>query len=189
MTFVDDNGVLLGQLGYGLATLHAAVELLRSLCLGTQHDAAASDAAAAPDDTGAPRGDGAPCASSEGPRDRWAALDSRMFAPADAAAAAAAAAAQGPPAAHLSISCSICRASFGFFTRRHHCRACGALCCDACSRQRARLQGWAFARRVCDPCSQAAPAQPRTHGGGGAAAAPARGRRDARFDGPWYPGK
>ena len=175
---------MLGQLGYGLATLHAAVELLRSLCLGTQHDGATLD------DAGP---DGALSASSEEPHGRWAALDSRMFSPANAAAAAAAAAAQGPPA-HLSISCSICRASFGFFTRRHHCRACGALCCDACSRQRARLQGWAFARRVCDPCSQAqlptaAPAQPRTHGGGGAAAAPPGGRRDARFDGPWYPGK
>ena len=182
---------MLGQLGYGLATLHAAVELLRSLCLGTQHDGTTLDGAA-PD--GAPPDSTAPSASSEEPRDRWAALDSRMFARANAAAAAAAtAAAQGPPA-HLSISCSICRVSFGFFTRRHHCRACGALCCGTCSRQRAQLQGWAFARRVCDPCSQvqlrtAAAAQPRTHGGGGAAAAPPRGRRDARFDGPWYPGK
>ena len=137
-----------------------------------------------------------------------------MFHRANAAAAAAAAAAQGPPPAHLSISCSICRASFGFFTRRHHCRACGALCCDACSRQRAQLHGWAFARRLCDPCSQAqpptAPTPSRAQGGGGgmpggrrrrweaaaaggsgggAAPTPPGGRRDARFDGPWYPGK
>eukprot|EP00964_Phaeocystis_antarctica_P077816 scaffold48356_cov63-Phaeocystis_antarctica.AAC.1 len=209
-TFVDDRGILLGQLGYGLATLHAAVELLRSLCLGTQHDGATLDGAA-PDST-AP--DGAPSASGEAPRDRWASLDSRMFHRANAAAAAAAAAAaQGPPPAHLSISCSICRASFGFFTRRHHCRACGALCCDACSRQRAQLHGWAFARRLCDPCSQAQPPTAPTPsraqgggggmpggrrrrweaaaagGGGGAAPTPPGERRDARFDGPWYPGK
>ena len=153
---------MLGQLGYGLATLHAAVELLRSLCLGSQHDGTAPVG---------PGPDGASPASSERPCHQWAVEHST-----------ATATAEGPPA-HLSVSCSICQVSFGFFTRRHHCRACGALCCDACSRERVQLQGWAFARRVCDPCFQAhlrTATHPlaRTHGGGAAATA-LGGRRDA----------
>lgn len=30
-------------------------------------------------------------------------------------------------------ACSRCGNEFGFFTRRHHCRSCGGLYCDACS--------------------------------------------------------
>lgn len=32
--------------------------------------------------------------------------------------------------------CPLCQVEFGMFTRRHHCRLCGKLCCDSCSPHR-----------------------------------------------------
>lgn len=53
-----------------------------------------------------------------------------------------------------SVSCSSCRNHFTFFNRRHHCRNCGYLFCNACSTHRApvRSRGWMSATRVCDGC-------------------------------------
>ena len=33
---------------------------------------------------------------------------------------------------HMAPRCRVCAASFGFFTRRHHCRRCGSICCANC---------------------------------------------------------
>lgn len=35
--------------------------------------------------------------------------------------------------------CAQCGRSFGFFARRHHCRECGVVVCDACSRNKVRI--------------------------------------------------
>jgi hypothetical protein len=53
-----------------------------------------------------------------------------------------------------SSSCALCASEFGFFRRRHHCRACGGLCCFECSsRQRAIPKlGLNSSERVCDLC-------------------------------------
>ena len=49
--------------------------------------------------------------------------------------------------------CSLCGASFSFFKRRHHCRSCGRLCCNACSRaRRVPHKGAEVAKRACDRC-------------------------------------
>lgn len=60
-----------------------------------------------------------------------------------------------------------CGAAFGVFLRRHHCRACGGIFCDACSRHTLRLEhgpsrfgrrrpvpaaAAAVRHRVCDEC-------------------------------------
>ncbi|AAZ12118.1 hypothetical protein, conserved [Trypanosoma brucei brucei TREU927] len=53
--------------------------------------------------------------------------------------------------------CSLCSATFTFFIRRHHCRLCGEVFCDACSQSRAsmpphfKMDGQ---QRVCDRCFQ-----------------------------------
>ena len=50
-------------------------------------------------------------------------------------------------------SCSICLIAFSIATRRHHCRKCGELVCDACSPHRRLLPHIAANRvRVCDIC-------------------------------------
>jgi len=54
-------------------------------------------------------------------------------------------------------SCPLCGAQFTTTFRRHHCRHCGTLCCDDCSKQRLRLPRqptWGKVR-VCDPCAGA----------------------------------
>jgi hypothetical protein len=33
----------------------------------------------------------------------------------------------------------LCRAEFGFWIRRHHCRRCGAVVCDSCSGSRTKF--------------------------------------------------
>jgi hypothetical protein len=49
--------------------------------------------------------------------------------------------------------CYACPAAWGTFTRRHHCRRCGILCCSDCSRKKAHEIGRAAATfRVCDGC-------------------------------------
>ena len=49
--------------------------------------------------------------------------------------------------------CSLCGGTFTFFKRRHHCRTCGRLCCNTCSRaKRVPPQGADVAKRACDRC-------------------------------------
>jgi len=51
--------------------------------------------------------------------------------------------------------CQICKEiEFGFFTRRHHCRHCGRLCCSECSNYKAKLPSFGFKEdvRVCKEC-------------------------------------
>ena len=55
-----------------------------------------------------------------------------------------------------SPDCSLCAQSFNVFRRRHHCRACGKLVCDACSRARRLVRGPPNLKRVCDGCVRAA---------------------------------
>lgn len=38
-----------------------------------------------------------------------------------------------------SLQCLLCTEKFTYTLRRHHCRACGILCCDNCSTKRLRL--------------------------------------------------
>eukprot|EP01065_Artemidia_motanka_P051178 TRINITY_DN8941_c0_g1_i1.p1 TRINITY_DN8941_c0_g1~~TRINITY_DN8941_c0_g1_i1.p1 ORF type:complete len:491 (+),score=160.45 TRINITY_DN8941_c0_g1_i1:57-1529(+) len=45
--------------------------------------------------------------------------------------------------------CMQCDAAFWFLRRRHHCRACGAVCCDACTRERAEVSWHSKRQRVC----------------------------------------
>lgn len=40
-----------------------------------------------------------------------------------------------------SQSCQLCLDKFTYSNRRHHCRTCGALCCDACSMKRLHIKG------------------------------------------------
>ena len=63
----------------------------------------------------------------------------------------------GLPQAHWvpdGPSCSGCGSTFTLMLRRHHCRCCGALFCDACSRHRTIAPGWGFDApvRTCDEC-------------------------------------
>jgi hypothetical protein len=63
-----------------------------------------------------------------------------------------------------SNACQVCRIEFTLFNRRHHCRRCGGLVCDKCSRHRMCLPGSTKKERICDTCVAAA--------SGGSAAAP-----------------
>lgn len=54
-------------------------------------------------------------------------------------------------------TCMLCGDKFTFSIRRHHCRACGALCCDNCSAKRLtrftdNKSDTAEALRACDGC-------------------------------------
>ena len=51
-------------------------------------------------------------------------------------------------------SCEGCSKKFTTFLRRHHCRGCGKVVCDACSRNRACLPQYGIIEpvRVCDAC-------------------------------------
>ena len=52
-------------------------------------------------------------------------------------------------------NCNACRAEFSFFRRRHHCRACGLIFCDDCTRSRRTFLNSVYglsAQRVCQPC-------------------------------------
>ena len=60
--------------------------------------------------------------------------------------------------------CPICHVKFGFFTRKHHCRNCGNVVCDDCSKERRTLFGTAASdtrigaslgglHRVCKTCA------------------------------------
>eukprot|EP01116_Phalansterium_solitarium_P008623 TRINITY_DN22564_c0_g1_i1.p1 TRINITY_DN22564_c0_g1~~TRINITY_DN22564_c0_g1_i1.p1 ORF type:complete len:461 (-),score=135.17 TRINITY_DN22564_c0_g1_i1:174-1505(-) len=54
--------------------------------------------------------------------------------------------------------CNKCHTHFTLFKRRHHCRHCGKVHCDACSKRTATLSnlGYDVPERVCDDCYSAA---------------------------------
>jgi len=58
-----------------------------------------------------------------------------------------------PPFANAS-TCTKCATSFGFLTRKHHCRACGGTYCDSCSNKTQALPEYGLVDpvRVCDAC-------------------------------------
>jgi len=47
--------------------------------------------------------------------------------------------------------CTLCDMKFTSVNRRHHCRACGRLCCGECSRRKLRFTGTKD-QRACDVC-------------------------------------
>jgi hypothetical protein len=49
-------------------------------------------------------------------------------------------------------NCMRCATSFGFFTRRHHCRVCGFLFCDSCSNRTVGIPSLRLASRSCEDC-------------------------------------
>jgi hypothetical protein len=55
---------------------------------------------------------------------------------------------------NATLQCMQCATNFGVFTWRHHCRACGALVCDDCSKFRSReVRGYEGVHvRVCTAC-------------------------------------
>jgi hypothetical protein len=49
--------------------------------------------------------------------------------------------------------CMLCDVPFSFLKRRHHCRSCGQLCCDRCSKHKIRIREEDVdTSRVCDMC-------------------------------------
>lgn len=53
-----------------------------------------------------------------------------------------------------STCCFRCRSEFGLLNRRHHCRACGQIFCNACSSKQAPIPKFGIEKevRVCDGC-------------------------------------
>ena len=51
-----------------------------------------------------------------------------------------------------SAHCRLCAEPFSAFRRRHHCRLCGQLVCDYCSRARRVVKGSSRPKRVCSHC-------------------------------------
>ncbi|KAI3636519.1 hypothetical protein MIR68_005464 [Amoeboaphelidium protococcarum] len=50
-------------------------------------------------------------------------------------------------------TCMVCKCSFNFIIRRHHCRYCGAVVCSACSTHRVIINDQTMKpQRVCDLC-------------------------------------
>eukprot|EP01060_Flectonema_neradi_P031582 TRINITY_DN4823_c1_g1_i1.p1 TRINITY_DN4823_c1_g1~~TRINITY_DN4823_c1_g1_i1.p1 ORF type:complete len:1548 (+),score=450.16 TRINITY_DN4823_c1_g1_i1:440-4645(+) len=50
--------------------------------------------------------------------------------------------------------CEECAARFGIFRRKHHCRSCAGVYCNACSKNRTSLPAWGYDTkvRVCESC-------------------------------------
>src|SRR5690606_4983512 len=50
--------------------------------------------------------------------------------------------------------CVFCDAVFSVFNRRHHCRYCGSLVCNSCSKHRRMIKNISTKKkqRVCDEC-------------------------------------
>ena len=59
-----------------------------------------------------------------------------------------------PDSAAAACMAPRCDATFSFFKRRHHCRRCGEIFCDSCSRSRVVIvdSGSDASHRVCDAC-------------------------------------
>lgn len=51
-------------------------------------------------------------------------------------------------------SCLNCHQAFDFLHRRHHCRSCGRVLCNACSQWRIELKQGESKQRVCYRCNQ-----------------------------------
>jgi len=53
-----------------------------------------------------------------------------------------------------SENCILCLKKFTILERRHHCRACGKICCQECSQQKRPVLKWGYDApvRVCDKC-------------------------------------
>ena len=53
-----------------------------------------------------------------------------------------------------SATCMICLTEFGIFNRPHHCRCCGIVVCDACSKSRVIIEEFKNEGnlRVCNQC-------------------------------------
>jgi hepatocyte growth factor-regulated tyrosine kinase substrate len=53
-----------------------------------------------------------------------------------------------------SSNCYLCRVEFSTLRRRHHCRACGQIFCNACSSKTATIPKYGIEKevRVCDVC-------------------------------------
>ena len=50
------------------------------------------------------------------------------------------------------FDCNECRKPFNAFRRRHHCRNCGMIFCDSCTKNKMSVRGSTNLKRVCDPC-------------------------------------
>lgn len=48
--------------------------------------------------------------------------------------------------------CQLCTSDFSLTNRRHHCRACGRICCTKCSKQKYYLSYSKSKQRVCKEC-------------------------------------
>ena len=53
-------------------------------------------------------------------------------------------------------ACMLCEKEFTFFTRKHHCRHCGAVVCNTCSGNRTVVGQFTIPVRLCDECSDLA---------------------------------
>lgn len=52
----------------------------------------------------------------------------------------------------LALHCAICKATFTWTLRRHHCRQCGSCVCGSCSANKMIVKAGADPQRVCDTC-------------------------------------
>merc|ERR1712130_942873 len=50
------------------------------------------------------------------------------------------------------MNCTDCQIEFTFLNRRHHCRLCGQIFCDACSNPKVGISGFPAPVRVCVQC-------------------------------------
>eukprot|EP00850_Spirogloea_muscicola_P005912 SM000027S09693 [mRNA] locus=s27:865963:873365:+ [translate_table: standard] len=78
------------------------------------------------------------------------------------------------------VKCSSCSSDFGTFNRRHHCRNCGDIFCDKCTRGRTPLTAEldALPVRVCDRClAEVTQRLSNIQEGGGASLAKASSQR------------
>ena len=55
-----------------------------------------------------------------------------------------------PEAAYY--QCHICSVTFSFFTRKHHCRACGEVVCSSCSPAKIAVAGYLTPELACTTC-------------------------------------
>ena len=69
-----------------------------------------------------------------------------------------------------SKQCEGCSAAFGLMRRRHHCRVCGGVFCDACTKDRVAVYEQRSPQRVCAQCGEVARASVKEAGPSAAAA-------------------